>query len=166
MEKLIEDFSVGLFFWQSVLFVGLVVLLKKFAWKPILNSVNEREDGIKTALASAEEAREKMQQLTANNEQLLKEARLERDALMKEAREIREKIIADAKKEAKQVTTALMENAQAAIKLEKQSALVTLKKQVADLSIEIAETVIKKELASKDEQFKLVEGILNEVTLE
>jgi len=166
MEKLIEDFSVGLFFWQSVLFVGLIVLLKKFAWKPILNSVNEREDGIKTALASAEEAREKMQQLTANNEQLLKEARLERDALMKEAREIREKIISDAKKEAKQVTTALMENAQVSIKLEKQSALVTLKKQVAELSIKIAETVIKKELASKDEQFKLVEGILNEVTLE
>ena len=166
MEKLIEDFSVGLFFWQSVLFVGLVVLLKKFAWKPILNSVNEREDGIKAALASAEEAKKEMQQLSASNEQLLKEARLERDALMKEAREIREKIISDAKDEAKQVTATLIENAQASIKLEKQSALATIKKQVADLSIGIAETVIKRELASKKDQLDLVEDILKGVTLE
>ena len=96
MEKLIEDFSVGLFFWQLVLFVGLVLLLKKFAWKPILDSVNEREDGIKNALASAEEAKKEMQNLNASNEQLLKDARTERDALMKEAREIKDKMISDA----------------------------------------------------------------------
>ena len=75
MDKLIEDFSIGLFFWQLVLFVGLVLLLKKFAWKPILNSVNEREEGIKDALASAEEAKKEMQNLNASNEQLLKDAR-------------------------------------------------------------------------------------------
>ena len=165
MEKLIEDFSVGLFFWQLVLFVGLILLLKKFAWKPILDSVNEREDGIKSALASAEEAKKEMQNLNASNEQLLKDARTERDVLMKEAREIKDKIIADAKEEAKQVTSTLIENAQASIEQEKQAALAELKKQVADLSIGIAETVIKKELSSKEDQLKLVDGILKEVTL-
>ena len=165
MEKLIEDFSVGLFFWQLVLFVGLILLLKKFAWKPILDSVNEREDGIKSALASAEEAKKEMQNLNASNEQLLKDARAERDVLMKEAREIKDKIIADAKEEAKQVTSTLIENAQASIEQEKQAALAELKKQVADLSIGIAETVIKKELSSKEDKLKLVDGILKEVTL-
>lgn len=165
MEKLIEDFSVGLFFWQLILFVGLVLLLKRFAWKPILGAVNEREEGIKNALASAEDAKKEMQNLNASNEQLLKDARAERDALMKEAREIKDKMIADAKDEAKEVTSKLIENAQASIEQEKQAALAELKKQVADLSIGIAETVIKKELASKDDQLKLVEGILADVTL-
>ena len=165
MDKLIGDFSVGLFFWQLVLFVGLVLLLKKFAWKPILDSVNEREDGIKNTLASAEDAKKEMQNLNASNEQLLKDARAERDALMKDAREIKDKMISDAKEEAKEVTSKLIENAQASIEQEKQAALAELKKQVADLSIGIAETVIKKELTSKEEQLKLVEGILKEVTL-
>ena len=165
MDKLIGDFSVGLFFWQLILFVGLVLLLKKFAWKPILDSVNEREDGIKNALASAEDAKKEMQNLNASNEQLLKDARAERDALMKDAREIKDKMISDAKEEAKEVTSKLIENAQASIEQEKQAALAELKKQVADLSIGIAETVIKKELTSKEEQLKLVEEILKEVTL-
>lgn len=165
MEKLIEDFSVGLFFWQLVLFVGLIVLLRRFAWKPILGAVNEREEGIKNALASAEDAKKEMENLQSNNEQLLKEARAERDALMKEAREIKDKMISDAKDEAKEVAAKLIENAQASIEQEKQAALAELKKQVADLSIGIAETVVKKELASKDDQLKLVEGMLEEVTL-
>ena len=165
MDKLIEQFSLGLFFWQLILFVGLVFLLKKFAWGPILNSVNEREEGIKNALDEAENARKEMQNLNASNEQLLKDARAERDALMKDAREIKDKMISDAKEEAKEVTSKLIENAQASIEQEKQAALAELKKQVADLSIGIAETVIKKELTSKEEQLKLVEGILKEVTL-
>lgn len=165
MDKLIGDFSVGLFFWQLILFVGLVLILKKFAWKPILDSVNEREDGIKNALASAEDAKKEMQNLNASNEQLLKDARAERDALMKDAREIKDKMISDAKEEAKEVTSKLIENAQASIEQEKQAALAELKKQVAELSIGIAETVIKKELTSKEEQLKLVEGILKDVTL-
>ncbi len=165
MEKLIEDFSVGLFFWQLILFVGLVLLLKKFAWKPILNSVNEREEGIKDALASAEEAKKEMQNLNASNEQLLKDARAERDALMKDARDIKDKMISDAKEEAKEVTAKLIDNALTSIEQEKQAALAELKNQVAELSIGIAETVIKKELASKDDQLKLVEEILKEVKL-
>jgi len=106
-----------------------------------------------------------MQNLNASNEQLLKDARAERDALMKEAREIKDKMISDAKEEEKEVTSKLIENAQASIEQEKQAALAELKKQVADLSIGIAETVIKKELTDKNDQLKLVEGILKEVTL-
>ena len=165
MDKLINDFSLGLFVWMGVLFVLLVLLLKKFAWKPILDAVNDREEGIKKALASAEEAKKEMQNLTANNEKLVKEARAERDAMMKEAREIKEKMISEAKEEAKGVATTLIENAQASIEQEKQAALAEIKKSVADLSIGIAESVIKRELASKEDQLQLVEGILKDVTL-
>ena len=165
MDKLIGDFSVGLFFWQLVLFVGLIVLLRRFAWKPSLGAVNEREEGIKNALASAEDAKKEMQNLNASNEQLLKDARAERDSLMKEAREIKDKMISDAKEEAKEVTSKLIENAQTAIEQEKQAALSELKHQVAELSIGIAETVIKKELAAKEDQLKMVEDLLVDVTL-
>ena len=165
MEKLLEDFSLGLFFWMAVLFLALLFLLRKFAWKPILDSVNEREEGIKNALASAEDARKEMENLNASNEQLLKDARAERDALMKEAREIKDKMIADAKDEAKEVASKLIQNAQASIEQEKQAALSELKHQVAELSIGIAETVVKSELSAKDKQLKLVEGLLKDVTL-
>ena len=137
----------------------------KFAWKPILNSLEERESGIENALAAAENARKEMQNLTADNEKLAKEARAERDAMMKEARDIRETMIAEAKEDAKEVTTKLIENAQASIQQEKQAALAELKKNVAELSIGIAESVIKKELSSKKDQLALVEGILKEVEL-
>lgn len=157
--------GLGLVFWTAITFLCLLFILKKFAWKPILGAVSDREKSIKDALASAEEAKKEMQNLNASNEQLLKDARAERDALMKEAREIKDKMISDAKEEAKEVTSKLIENAQVSIEQEKQAALAELKKQVADLSIGIAETVIKKELTSKKEQLKLVEGILKEVTL-
>ena len=137
----------------------------KFAWKPILNSLEERESGIENALAAAENARKEMQNLQADNANLVKEARAEREAMMKEARDISDKIIADAKEDAKEVTTKLIENAQAAIAQEKQAALAEIKKNVAELSIGIAESVIKKELSSKKDQLKLVEGILKDVTL-
>ena len=165
MEKLLEDFSVGLFFWMAILFLALLALLRKFAWKPILDSVSQREEGIKNALDAAEEAKKEMQNLQANNEQLLKEARAERDAMMKEAREIKDKMIADAKDEAKDVAARLIQNAQASIEQEKQAALSELKHQVAELSIGIAETVVKKELSAKKHQLKLVEDLLSDVTL-
>lgn len=165
MEKLINDFSLGLFFWMAVLFLALLFLLRKFAWKPILDSVSEREEGIKSALASAEDAKKEMQNLKASNEQLLKEARAERDAMMKEAREIKDKMISDAKEEAKDVAAKLIQNAQASIEQEKQAALSELKNQVAELSIGIAESVVKKELSNKKDQLKLVEDLLGDVTL-
>ncbi|CAI8399108.1 MAG: ATP synthase subunit b [Flavobacterium sp. SCGC AAA160-P02] len=163
MDLITPEF--GLVFWTGISFLILLFILRKFAWTPILNSVNDREDNIKKALQEADKARQEMENLNASNEQLLKDARAERDVLMKEAREIKDKIIADAKEEAKEVTSKLIENAQASIEQEKQAALAELKKQVADLSIGIAETVIKKELTSKEDQLKLVDGILKDVTL-
>ena len=101
MEKLINEFSLGLFVWQTILFILLILLLKKFAWKPILNGVNEREEGIKNALAEADKARQEMQNINADNERILKEARTERDGMLKEASEIKNHLIEEAKEEAK-----------------------------------------------------------------
>ena len=119
MEKLINDFSFGLFFWQMLLFVLLLFLLKKFAWKPILNALNDREEGIKNALESAENAKLEMQNLQADNQKLIQEARTEREAMIKEAREIKEKMISDAKEEAKAEADKMISNAQDAIESEK-----------------------------------------------
>ena len=165
METLLNDFSPGLFTVSLILLLALIALMVKFAWKPILNSLEERESGIENALAAAENARKEMQNLQADNANLVKEARAEREAMMKEARDISDKIIADAKEDAKEVTTKLIENAQAAIAQEKQAALAEIKKNVAELSIGIAESVIKKELLNKKDQLELVEGILKDVTL-
>ncbi|APZ45763.1 ATP synthase F0 subunit B [Polaribacter reichenbachii] len=165
METLLNDFSPGLFVVSTILLLALIALMVKFAWKPILNSLEERESGIEDALAAAENARKEMQNLTADNERLVKEARAEREAMMKDARAISDKMIADAKEDAKEVTSKLIENAQASIQQEKQAALAELKKNVAELSIGIAESVIKKELSNKEDQLALVEGILKDVTL-
>jgi F-type H+-transporting ATPase subunit b len=165
MEKLINDFSFGLFIWQVVIFVGLIFLLKKFAWKPILDAVNEREEGIKNALLSAENAKKEMQNLQASNERTLQEARLERDNMMKDAREIKEKMIADAKEEAQAQGLRMIEQAKAAIETEKNAAMADLKAQVSSLSLSIAEKLLKDELANKDSQMKLVEKMLGDVKL-
>lgn len=165
MEKLLEQFSLGLFFWQTLLFVGLIFLLKKFAWKPILEAVNTREQGIKDALLSAENAKRDMQNLKADNEKLLAEARAERDALMKEAREIKEKMIADAKVEAQVQSEKLIANAKASIDAEKHAVLADIKSQVSTLSIEIAEKILKGELADVNSQTKLVDKLLDEAKL-
>ncbi|MDD7915451.1 F0F1 ATP synthase subunit B [Polaribacter ponticola] len=165
METLLNDFSPGLFAVSTILLLALIALMIKFAWKPILNSLEERESGIENALAAAENARKEMQNLQADNERLVKEARAERDAMMKDARDIRDNMIAEAKEDAKEVTSSLIEKAQASIQQEKQAALAELKKNVAELSIGIAESVIKKELSSEKDQLDLVEGILKDVTL-
>jgi len=165
METLLNDFSPGLFVVSTILLLALIALMVKFAWKPILNSLEERESGIENALAAAENARKEMQNLQSDNERLVKEARAEREAMMKEARDIRNNIIAEAKEDAKEVTTKLIENAQAVIIQEKQAAIAELKKNVAELSIGIAESVIKRELSSKKDQLNLVEEILKDVTL-
>ena len=165
MEQLIEEFSLGLFFWQSLLFILLVILLWKFAWKPILGAVNDREEGIKNALAAAEEAKKEMQNVTADSEKLLKQARAEREAMLKEAREIKDKMVADAKEQAKLEGDKMVKQAQATIESEKKAAVADIKNQVAGLSVEIAEKVIKEQLANKDKQLKLVEDMLGDITL-
>jgi F-type H+-transporting ATPase subunit b len=165
MEKLLGEFSVGLFFWQTLLFVALVLLLKKFAWKPILDAVNEREQGIKDALDSAEQAKQEMANLQADNEKLLKEARAERDAMLKEARDIKNKMINDAKEEAKVEADKMVAQAQSAIESEKKAAIADLKNQVASLSLEIAEKVVKENLSKDDKQQKLVKNLLEDSSL-
>ncbi|MES2747153.1 MAG: F0F1 ATP synthase subunit B [Bacteroidota bacterium] len=165
MDKLINDFAFGLFIWHSVIFIGLIFLLKKFAWKPILDAINEREEGIKQALLSAKNAKQEMQNLKSDNEKLIAEARLERDAMMKEAREIKDKMINDAKTEAQAQGLKMIEQAKAAIQSEKNAAMADLKNQVSSLSIEIAEKVLKSELSDKDSQTKLVEKMLGDAKL-
>lgn len=165
MEKLMEQFSLGLFFWQLVLFVVLVFFLKKMAWKPILSAVKEREDSINDSLLSAEKARLEMQNLKTDNERILKEARAERDAMLKEAREIREKLISESKEDALKQSAKLIEQAKLTIENEKQAAIVDLKNQVAELSISIAEKVIKDELSSKDRQLKVIGEMLKDIKL-
>ena len=165
MEKLINDFSYGLFFWQAIILVILIVLLAKFAWKPILAALAAREEGISNALLAAENAKKDMQNLKSDNEKLLAEARAERDLMMKEAREIKEKMIADAKSEAQAQGEKMIESAKATIESEKNAAMAELKNQVSSLSLEIAETLLKGELSNKEAQTKLVEKMLGDAKL-
>jgi F-type H+-transporting ATPase subunit b len=165
MEKLINQFEFGLFFWQILIFIGLIFLLRKFAWKPILDAVNEREEGIRSALLSAENARIEMLTLQADNERILHEARMERDTLLKEAREMKDKMIADSKHEAQVEGQRMIGQAKAAIEAEKNAAMAELKSQVAILSLEIAEKLLKDELSNKEAQNKLVERMLGDVKL-
>ncbi|WP_299127108.1 F0F1 ATP synthase subunit B [uncultured Winogradskyella sp.] len=155
----------GLIFWTLISFLCLLIILRKFAWKPILGAVSEREEGIKDALASAENARKEMENLQADNERILQEARAEREAMLKDAREIREQTIAKAESEAQEKASQIIEKAQAAIESEKKAAMVELKSHVAGLSLDIAEKVVREELSNKDKQLKLVEGMLGEATL-
>lgn len=165
MEKLISEFSFGLFFWQLFIFVGLVLLLKKYAWKPILDTVNERESSIKDALSSAAAAREEMENLQADNQRILKEARAERDTLLKEARTTSNQIVEQAKAEAKKEADKIMQQTQEAIANEKAAAVEDPKRQVAGFSLDIAEQVLKSELESESKQKQLVEKLLSDVKL-
>jgi F-type H+-transporting ATPase subunit b len=155
----------GLIFWTALTFIFLLLILKKFAWKPILGAVSEREEGIKNALASAENARLEMENLHADNERILKEARAERESMLKEAREIKTKMIDDAKGIAQEQANKMIEQAQVAIESEKKAAMAELKSQVAGLSLAIAEKVVRAELSDKDKQVKLVESMLGEAKL-
>ena len=112
MEKLINEFSFGLFFWQLLIFVGLIFLLKKFAWKPILDSVNERENSIKEALSSAEEAKKQMQSLKEDNQKILQQAKMERDNLLKEAKNKGLNIVESAKEEARSEADKILKDVQ------------------------------------------------------
>ena len=155
----------GLVFWTVITFLILLFLLRKFAWKPILDSVNSREEGIKDALDAAEKAKLEMQNLQADNQKLLKEARAERETMLKEARDMKNKMIEDAKDEAKEAAGKLIAQAQASIETEKKAAIADLKSQVANLSLEIAEKVVQDELSNKGKQEKLVESMLDDATL-
>lgn len=155
----------GLMFWMLLTFLIILFLLKRFAWKPILGMIREREEGIEKALKSADEAFQNMRELKASNEKILAEARNEKDALLKEARETKEAIIAEAKTKAKQEADRLIAQARETINAEKIAAISELKAQVATLSIDIAEKILKEHLSSDEKQKTLVNNLVKEVTL-
>ena len=157
--------DVGLLFWTFCSFVILYLLLKKFAWKPILGSVNDRETSIREALLAAENAKKEMENLKSDNEKILKEAKIERENMLKDAREIKTKLISDAENQAKEQASKLIESAQLAIQNEKNSAMNELKQTVVELSVGIAEKVISSELEDKNKQLKVVENMLNDASL-
>ena len=163
MDLLIPSF--GLIIWTLLAFLIVFFILKKFAWKPILDAVNTREEGIRSALLSAENARNEMQNLKSDNEKLLAEARAERDLMLKEAREMKEKMVADSKAEAQAEGARMIEQAKTAIQSEKNAAMAELKAHVSSLSLEIAEKLLKDELSNKDSQMKLVEKMLGDAKL-
>ncbi|HJN64324.1 MAG TPA: F0F1 ATP synthase subunit B [Flavobacteriales bacterium] len=157
--------AIGLIFWTAVVFILLVILLKKFAWKPILTAVENRNESIENALKAAEKAKEDIENLTADNERILNEAKLERDALLKEAREIKDKVIAEAKDKAKTEAEKILVSAKEQITNEKMAAITELKNQVAELSIEIAEKIIKSELEDLNKQKELVTSAISDTDL-
>lgn len=165
MEKLIEEFSFGLFVWQTLLFVGLLFLLAKFAWKPILSAVEERENTIKDALDSAEKARADMEAVQADNKRILKEARAEREALIAEAKKTSTQMINEAKEAAQVEADKIASAAQASIEQEKNAAINEIKNQVASLSVEIAQKVLQGELADEKKQQALVEKLVNDIEI-
>ena len=157
--------DIGLIFWTTVSFAILYFILAKFAWKPILGAVNEREKSIKDALSAAEMAKEEMASLKADNEKILNEAKLQRESLLKEAREIRSRIIADAESEATEKANKLIESAKTAIENEKSAAMKELNNTVVDLSLNIAEKLLCKELDNKEKQQENIQEILENTKL-
>lgn len=155
--------GVGLIFWQTVVFILLLLLLSKLAWKPIVSSLREREMSIQEALDTAEKARREMSQLKADNEKLLAEAREERDRIMREAREVANKMREDAQAEARKTADKIIDDARAAINIEKQAALKDVKIQVAAFSLDIAEKLMKKNLADDKNQKELVEAYVKDL---
>lgn len=163
MELLLPD--TGLFIFQVLAFVLLLFVLGKFAWKPILAGLKEREETIENALKSAEQAKEEMQALQADNEKLLAEARAERDSLLKEALNAATKIKEEAKAETSKITARMIEDAKASIENEKRAALADVKTQVAALSLDITEKVLRTQLGEKKAQETLVDEYVKDLNL-
>jgi F-type H+-transporting ATPase subunit b len=157
--------GIGLIAWQLLIFLSLFFLLKKFAWKGILSALSEREEDISSALRMAEETRAEMAKLKSDNEKLLAEARLERDQMIKEAKDTTSRMISDAKTTASAEANKIMSDARATMTQDRTAMISDLKKEVASLSIEIAEKLIKRELTSKDAHSKLVSELISEANL-
>lgn len=155
----------GLVFWMTLSFLTVLFILAKFAWKPILTSLREREQGIEDALNESKRMREEMGRMQASNEEMMRQAREEREQLLKEARDIRDREIADAKARAKAEADALLGRAREDIRNEKNAAITEMKNQVAELSIQIAERILKEKLGDAAVQKALVDKVMNEADL-
>ena len=164
LASLVEP-GIGLIFWTTITFLLLLFILGKYAWKPILGAIKTREENIKNALSSAEKALNDMRELRSNNEKILNEARAERDSLLKEARETKESIISEAKHKAQAEADRIMSTTREQIRNEKNAAVAELKNQVAILSIEIAEKILRSELSNDEKQKALVSNLMKDVNL-
>lgn len=163
MELLTPD--LGYFVWGLVAFIVVFLVLKKYAWKPIIKSLNEREQNIAGAIASAEKVKAEMAQLQNENEALLAKAREERAQLLKEARETKEKIISEAKEQAKTEASKIIADAQQAINAQKMAALTEVKNEVGKLVIEVSEKVLKEELSNQNRQEAHINGLVDSIKL-
>lgn len=155
----------GLIIWQALGFIILLVILAKFAWKPILSALDERESTIENALKSAEIARNEMANLVSENEKLLLEARIERDEILKKANEYGSQIMEKARQESSKLGDKMLLDAKAVIENEKMAAITDIKIQVAEMSLEIAEKLMRKSLASEANQKALVKDFVKDITL-
>lgn len=157
--------NVGTIFWMIIVFGIVAFVLKKFAWKPILNALNEREESISSALNAAVEARKEMENLKAGNEELLAQARKEKEIIMREAMALKENILAEAKEMAFEETQRSIENARNQIQNEKAKAINEMKRQMTELSFMIAEKIIRKEMADDKQHQLMVEKLVDEIKL-
>jgi F-type H+-transporting ATPase subunit b len=157
--------SIGLLFWSALAFFILLFVLGKFAWKPITQALKEREDSIDEALKSAEVARLQLESLKTDNQRLLNEARVERDKLLKEANEIKDQILAKAKSDAKSEGDKMITAAKEAIEMEKVNAMNQLKTQVANLTVDLAEKILRKKMEDRSQQEVFVNDSLKNITL-
>lgn len=155
----------GTIFWMLIIFGITMVILKKFAWGPILKAMKDREKSISDALNSAEKARKEVAGLKASNDQIIAEARKEKEFILKEANEIKDKIIAEARNKANAEAQKSIDIAKQQINAEKSAAINEIKQQVAELSVMIAEKVIRKQLDNQKDQEKLVEDLLKDLKL-
>ncbi len=157
--------SFGLIIWTLLVFVIVFLILKRFAWKPILDSLAERERNINESIATADRVKQEMANLKNENEALLNKAREERSQMMREAKEIRDKIINDAREEARVVGNKMIADAQAVINQQKMASIIELKNQVGKLVIEVSEKILHRELASKEEQEKYINQLAEKIDL-
>lgn len=157
--------DLGLIFWTGLVFLLLMFILTKFIWKPLMGAVKARETNIQEALEMAEKTKAEMKKLQTQNENLLKEARIERDSMIKDAKEVSTRMVEEAKAKAKAEAEKVLANAQLAIAAEKNAALTELKTQVATMALEIAEKVVRQELAGADQQKQMASKLAEEISL-
>lgn len=155
----------GLVIWMTIALLVVLYVLTKYAWKPIMSALKEREDSIEDSLRQADKVREEMKDLKLDNEKLLRDAKDERDAILRDARKIKEQILEDAKEKANVEAGNIVESAKERIHNEKQAAIVEIKNTIATISIDIAEKVLKEEFKDKKKQAVYIEKILKETRL-
>ncbi len=157
--------ELGLFFWTLIAFLAVFLILKKFAWKPILESLDEREKGIADSISTAERVKGEMTQLKSENEKLMVQAREERTAMLKEAKELKDKIVGEAKEQAKNEANKIIADAQVQINQQKNAAMAEVKNEIGTLAVEVAEKILRKQLSASEGQEAYMSMLANDIKL-